>query len=367
MERNNFVVVDDGYARIKAAWWDGAAMRTLSIPAMAKRGRALSTSDGGVVGGYVVGEDGTGAPVEFTVSDRLTGDLEPTRISDYASSDLNRALVHHAMVLAGFGGREATLATGLPMGNFFAEGVKDRKLASLAQPVRSLGANPTAVIAQHHVYPQALMAWVDHVIDEAGAPISDNGVLRRDLTVCVVDVGGRTTDFAIVQVVDNTPVVDRENSTHVELGMLTVLDTLRSLLAAEYKVSDLSDAIIERALSTGVLRIFGVEHAVQPLVEQAATDVARRLVSEVQRRIGSGVNLDRLVFVGGGSTPLRGALEAQYRHVFVADAPELANARGMLKYMTFIDPRTSPGAAAAAQATGASVTKLDPRRTGQAG
>lgn len=358
--------VDDGYARIKAAQFAApGVIATTWIPAVAKRGRLLTTADDRALGAYRVGEDASGEPVVFTVSPNLAGEAEPTRIEAYPESDLNRALVHHVLCKAGAGGQDVALATGLPMSAYFNAGAIAGKQANLQKAVVAEGGEAVANIKLHQVYPQALMAWVDHVLDATGEPIFDDvqKCKRQDLRIGVVDVGGRTTDFAVVHLDGTTPVIDRVRSGSVDLGLLEVVKRLRELILAEHKLRDLPDAMVEAALADKSLRIYGQPYDVSKQVAQAAAETASRLVTETQTKLGSAADLDRVVYVGGGAVILRDALQT-YPHVFVAEAPEFSNARGMLKYMAFIDPKT---AGKLAIADGAAVADLAARRASAAG
>jgi len=355
MSTSTIVAVDDGYALIKCAYWgvDGK-LTCLSIPSAAVRGRLVSDGDDRSAGAYSVGVDERGATVEFTIASRgISGDIEPTRIANFPESDLNRALVHHVLVRAGFGGQNIVLGTALPMRGYFVPGAQASKIESLAKPVTSLGGQPVANIAHQHVYAQALSAWVDHVIDENGEPIIEKSSLgtvdRRDLVVGVVDVGGRTTDFAVIWVTDGEPMLSRQQSGSVDLGMLDVMARLKPAVNQKFGLNDITELQLENALRTGVIRLWGEDNDVRELIAEAATDTARRLVTEVQRALGSGSNLDRMLFVGGGSVVLREALAREYQHIVVSDEPGFANARGMLKYMTFIDPKAKSNAASASE------------------
>lgn len=355
LKLNCIVALDDGYAVNKCAFWRDGKIASVSVPSAAVRGRVMSDADDRSAGAYNVGTDAAGRAIEFTIASRgIGGDIEQTRVPDYAVSDLNRALVHHTLIRAGFGGRKIVLGTALPMRGYFEDGAQDAKKASLARPVVSLGGEPIAAPVHQHVYAQALSAWVDHVIDENGQPISDTHddgepVDRRDLVIGIIDVGGRTTDFAVVWVEDSTPVLARGRSGSVDLGMLDVIDALLPMLQQRFNIKDINPVQLEAAVRGGTLKLWGKPHDVSQEIAAAATETARRLVTEVQRRIGSGANLDRLLFVGGGSVVLREALTREYPHVYVAEQADLANARGMLKYMSFIDPT----AMAEAQALGA--------------
>lgn len=352
---NRVVAGDDGYSLIKIAYWgqDGS-IQTMSIPSAMVRGRMMSDSEDRSAGAYRVGYDSRGAAIEFTAATRgIGGDVEPTKIPNYPESDLNRALVHHALVRAGFGGKDIVLGTALPMRAYFEEGSHSRKMESLSREVVSLGGEDVARLAYQHVYAQAFSAWVDHVIDEAGQPIVEQdeagSVDRRDLVIGIVDVGGRTTDFTVIEVNDGAPMLSRRSSGSVDLGMLDVMARLKPAIQTKFGLNDLNDIQVEQALRTGKARLWGKPIDVSAEIAEAATETARRLVGEVQRTLGSGANLDRMLFVGGGSVVLREALEREYPHVFVSPDPGFANARGMLKYMTFVDPEAISNAAALAE------------------
>jgi len=343
MEVRTSVAVDDGFADIKVAWFDGEELRTLSRPAIARRGLELNDMQGATVGGYE--SDGE----RWTVFGQAVA-AEPTRTEAYATSGLNRVLVHHALREAGFGAKKIVIGTGLPVSGFY-EGGRPKlaeiaaKNASLMKPVVSMGEDPMAAILASFVYPQAMMAWIDHVVDNDGN--MDPEKCKR--VTAVVDVGGRTTDFAVLlSGPGSTPVVDHTRSGSIDLGVLNIYDALLPMLLVKFQTRELSISKISEAVRTGTMTAFGKSYDVSDLVAKASQDVASRLLSEAQKRLGSGVDIDTVLFVGGGAVVLAEAL-ATYPHVTVPPSPEYANARGILKYLTFCEPANEAASTASAQ------------------
>ncbi|MGK9007660.1 plasmid segregation protein ParM domain-containing protein, partial [Citrobacter europaeus] len=56
--------------------------------------------------------------LDYTVSEYLPN-ADDTRFKDYPRSPLNRVLVHHALRVAGFGGKDVSIATGLPVSYYY--------------------------------------------------------------------------------------------------------------------------------------------------------------------------------------------------------------------------------------------------------
>ena len=58
--------------------------------------------------------------------------------------------------------------------------------------------------------------------------------------------------------------------------------------------------------------------------------------AETRRQLGLGADLDRVLFVGGGSVALADRIRDWFPNQAVAEHPAFANARGMLKYLRFV-------------------------------
>lgn len=319
--------VDDGYAAIKVAWFgtDGK-IQTLAVPSRATFGLSQRNTAGEVQNGYAVESGAT-----FTVSHLVAG--EDTRTPDYPVSDLNRVLVHHALEQAGFGGRPVRIGTTLPPGHLFKETGKNDKLeqakkASLLRPVRSLSGKMLADIIEHEVYPEATVAMVDYCFDDNG-----NTVNEIHGAVAVVDIGGRTTDIAVIL---PDGVIDRARMRTENVGVLNVIDNLRDKIVDEYDLdgSDAGSIDFDLAVRTGSLTLHGRQTDITGAREEAINVVGSRILQNVANKIGGGASLHTVLFVGGGAELMKAVIQ-RYPNSVVHPQPQFANARGVLKAMKF--------------------------------
>ncbi|GAB3104260.1 hypothetical protein GCM10027217_27460 [Pseudomaricurvus hydrocarbonicus] len=72
-------------------------------------------------------------------------------------------------------------------------------------------------------------------------------------------------------------------------------------------------------------------------------ELVERLYTETRRKLGLGAELDRVLFVGGGSMALAEYIANWFPNQIVADHAAFANARGMLKYLQYVcdDPENN--------------------------
>jgi plasmid segregation protein ParM len=320
--------LDDGYAYTKVALADG---RLVAIPSRARVGRAnvtwLDTAE------RRIGEYETEATL-YAVGEV---DGEPTHFEGYPFSGLNRAIVQHALQQAGLAGHSVHAVSGLPVSAFYLKDgsrrsdTLERKRASLKQPVAPIDGRLPAAIAFHDVIPEALAAWYDHVIDDAdGRARLDPERLRAP--VAVVDIGGRTTDVAVVA----DQAVRHEASGSLRCGMLDVKQQVAEGIRARFALETVSERAVEQAVASGRLRLFGQDQDVADLVTAARHQVLERLFAETRRQLGLGAELDRVLFVGGGAVALAEAIRDWFPNQALAEHPAFANARGMLKYLRYV-------------------------------
>jgi plasmid segregation protein ParM len=324
------VAVDDGYAYTKVWRMTDGKPQRLAIPTVIKSGLHLVTGFDGTAQNRPYETEGR----KFTADPSLVG--EDTRFDGFHLSALNRVAVHHGLHLAGLVGQEVTLVAGLPVGDFFRDGIRnadlvERKKANLAVPVESFvpGAahgRSSVRIAKATICAQAAAAWVDRVYDESLARRPD---IEPDAAVGVVDVGGRTTDITVVL---GGRAIDQGRSATENVGVLDINARLDQLVRKQFEFDEpLPAALYERAVATGSITLFGQAQDVSELVRQAISDVDQRIERLVRRMLGSAAELQKVVFVGGGAELLK-ALAGRYRNGEVPDDPSFANARGMWKY-----------------------------------
>jgi len=322
------VGIDDGYAYTKLALPDG---RLLATPSRAQIGRSkVSWIRGAEQLIFEYETDGT----IFSV-----GDLEgaPTRFDGYACSGLNRAIVQHALQCADLEGVDVNAVSGLPVSAFYRNAGGRRtsaieaKRGNLLIPVQPKSAALAADITEHDVIPEALAAWYDHVIIEKdGEAHLDQE--RLGIPIAVVDIGGQTTDTVVVR----DQGILHGSSGSCAIGLLDVKETLADALGDRFDLDTLDDRLLTRALDTRVIRLFGRDYDASQEVFNAKHELVERLYAEIRRLLGRAVELDRVLFVGGGTLALADHISDWFPNQVIAEQPAFANARGMLKYLLHV-------------------------------
>ena len=322
------VGLDDGYAFTKLALPDG---RLVAVPSRARLGRANVT--------WL--DDAEQRIFEYETEDQSFSvgevDGEPTYFDAYPFSGLNRAIVQHGLQQAGLGGLSLHAVSGLPVSSFYLkdgsrrETTLTKKRDSLTQAVHPIDGRLPAAIAFHDVIPEALAAWYDHVITE-----SDDGVQlaseRLQAPVAVVDIGGRTTDVVVVA----DQAVQHGSSGSLRCGLLDVKRAVTEGIRSRFDMEVVSERSVEAAVQHGRVRLFGKDHDVADLVTTAQRQLVECLLAETQRQLGRGAELERILFVGGGTVALASHIRDWFVNQAVADHPAFANARGMLKYLRYV-------------------------------
>src|SRR3546814_13282847 len=91
--------------------------------------------------------------------------------------------------------------------------------------------------------------------------ISDwsSDLCSSDLPVAVVDVGGATTDIAVVK--EGGRGLYAQLSGTAEIGALNLRDNLNTMLRQRFQLSEqVSEAHIDRLIQTGKYRLYGETH-----------------------------------------------------------------------------------------------------------
>ena len=322
------VGLDDGYAFTKVALSDG---RLIAIPSRARVGPSGVT--------WINGAEQRIFEYETEDTVYAAGAVEgaPTHFDGYPWSGLNRTVVQHALQQAGLTGRTVHAVSGLPVGTFYRKGGEPRqestakKRDSLKQAVRPLSDPLPAEIAFHEVIPEALAAWYDDVIVEAGEGVT-LAAERIAVPVAIVDIGGRTTDYVVVK----DQGVLHASSGSLQCGMLNVKQRVTDGIQERFDLETLSERLVAQAVDKKVVRLQGKDHDVAALVDAAMREVVERIHDETRRQLGLGVELDHVLFVGGGTVALAEHIADWFPHQAIAVHPAFANARGMLKYLRYV-------------------------------
>lgn len=325
--KNYTVAIDDGYAQTKVygAPIEGGEPVKLVFRTSVRSGRygLRSMANEGAIDSYRT-EEGQ----EFTVSDLI--EAEDTTFNSFHLSPMNRVLVHHGLAKAGYGGHTVNLITGLPVADYFSRDAKDEekinaKIANLRKGVgRIQSEEPMAVVADVEIGCQAVAAWFDYTFDDAIEFRADH-----KSRIAVVDIGGRTTDIALV--IGGTA-IDFSQSGNANLGVLDVYRALEDSIRKEFKIKDrfpLAD--LDAAVRTRKLTLWGTQEDIAALVAEAVDETASQIKREVERRLGGAASLSAVVFAGGGAELFRSIPESMRNGVLLEDG-EFANARGLYKY-----------------------------------
>lgn len=325
------VAVDDGYAQVKSlAFIGGQTRRTITPTSVCASVEGITDLTGEAdirtLGWYET--DGR----RFTAGERVAG--EETRFASFHTSSLNRVAVYHALAVAGFSGHEVSLVAGLPVADYYLTGAGinsdliGRKIANLKTEVTPLMAGQRPVrVTEVRVLAQAVAAWVDYAV-------KDNLDLRDDVDVTapvgVIDIGGRTTDCAVV--IQGNKIEHRRSGTE-NIGVIDLRSHLANLVARTWAGADnLPPASLDRAIRTGSLRLFGRDRDVAEMVNEARHIVSDGIRRAVERHLVSVADLEAVLIVGGGALVFPD-MEGFFPNGKIVDDPEFANARGMIKYV----------------------------------
>ena len=324
----SLVAIDDGYAQTKvygrAPDGDGIVKKVFRTSVRSGRYGLRALGGEGAIDSYRT-EEGE----EFTVSEQV--EAENTQFDGFHVSGMNRAVVNHALVVAGYGGRRVELVTGLPVQDYFAPdgSLSNRiaeKKANLARKVSRVSSDaPMAELASVDVGCQAVAAWFDYTFGDDLKPRQD--VKGR---VAIVDVGGRTTDIAVVV---NGASVDAQLSGTRNTGVLDVYKALNEGIRKRFDIRDeFPLAYLDRAVRTGKLELYGKDEDVADMVQAAVAQVESNIVREIDRRIGGAkATLRAIVFTGGGGA-LFNRIAGNFPNGAMIEDPEFANARGLFKF-----------------------------------
>jgi plasmid segregation protein ParM len=323
------VAIDDGYAQTKVYGErpDGTIgkyhMRSSVRPGRYGVG---SISGDGFMGLYDT-EEGP-----FTASEDV--EAESTQFDNFHTSTMNRVLVNHGLVGAGYGGMEVDIITGLPVADFFGpDGAKDEtkialKKANLQKPVQLVnGTDKVALLKDITVGCQAVAAYIDYALDD-----NLNEVADVDGAVAIVDIGGRTTDIATVI---GGSRIDHARSGTANIGVLDVYKAVKQGIWTELKIrDDFPINVIDKAVRTGAIKLWGKPQDVSKIVADVVAEYEAKLTREIERRISTGAAMNAVVFVGGGSALFKG-IKNTFQNGYMSDDPEFANARGLYKYVRY--------------------------------
>lgn len=303
-----------------------------------QRGSKASTSTWITDNGAVYSVTSTGS------RQQLINTLDPA----YQIGDAHRVLVHDALAKAGLSGREVIIADTLPADQYFHANQDinfDRielKKESLMKPVTNeSGLVPPAKVIKVTVFPEAVPAFVSCLY-------KDDGTTEKAFDKCtssiVVDIGRFTNDMARLD--ENNEVIDRRTT---ENGIHVMIDRVHTLIQENEKTLGLKEtkeidtASLDKFIRNGYIgseaesqKEYRVD--IRPIVRQAAQELVNAIEEDIRSMHRNLLDIDILVFVGGGANWLGGGLGDDYvpnlakqwhNNVFIPENPEMAIVRGV--------------------------------------
>jgi len=148
----------------------------------------------------------------------------------------------------------------------------------------------------------------------------------------VVDIGGRTTDFIVIA----DEKLWHQHSGSLTCGLIDLRHDIAAAICSAFDLEQLSGRAVDQALEQGRVQLYGQSQDVAALVRESRHQLVARIEQETRRRLGRGAELERVLFVGGGSVALADALRDWFPTQVIAPHAGFANARGMLKYQRYI-------------------------------
>jgi plasmid segregation protein ParM len=136
-------------------------------------------------------------------------------------------------------------------------------------------------------------------------------------------------------VVQDQGIVHRSSGS-LNQGLLDVQAQVSNNILAQFDLDSLGEQRVAAAVAHQRVRLHGQDHDISSLVRAAKRELVERLHAETRRQLGLGAELDRVLFVGGGSAALATEIADWFPNQTIAEHPAFANARGMLKYLQFV-------------------------------
>jgi plasmid segregation protein ParM len=249
---------------------------------------------------------------------------------------------------AGFGGKDVTLATGIPVQMYFSgeDGNKNdillnrKKKAFVEADIKNKlddKGNPTLIdtdtlvkVRSNTVIPEAVGAYMDLTINADG---SEGATYEGD--VLIIDMGSYTTDIAVI---GPGGLIRKEYvNTLEDCGFLNLYDKFRRV-AQEHgiKYGKIPSGRIETALKTGKLKVLNGEIDVSEVVEKVVEASITPIVERIKVLLADDIQfLEAIIGVGGGAELVKEYFGELGDAIIIPDEPQFANSRGYLKTLTY--------------------------------
>jgi plasmid segregation protein ParM len=199
--------------------------------------------------------------------------------------------------------------------------------------VRDVTGSDIPQITAVEIIAQALAGWFDFVLDDQGRVHAE----RFEECTAVVDIGGRTTDVAVVQRGE----IDLRLSGTEDLGTRELSAAVNRMIEEQIPgIPRRPHNFVEGAIQRGVARVGGREIDMRDALEREKTDLLDRITDYLAGLHGRFMSdIDHMLWIGGGSALLEPHLRKRFSRSDFLDDPVLSNARGMLKFERYSHPQ----------------------------
>ncbi|GAB2639717.1 plasmid segregation protein ParM domain-containing protein [Vibrio panuliri] len=292
------VVVDDGSTQAKVVHkhggkWKGCTCITRVVHGALNKGVEVHPA------AYLVGS------TSYTVHASAANPM-PNQSLHYQVSEYNAVAVHNALIEAGLGGVKVDLVVTLPTADFYgANGdvLVEKKKENLKSKVSNLAGRPTAIISNVSVYPEAVPIVAEVIFSPDGEYEED---FEEDSRFLVIDIGGTTTDMAVV-----TGSLDVENYKSVRHGVLGLMTEAEQNLMRAKGLSTIGDAYMQKAVKQG-----SDDQDTLDAIEAARVTLLQHIVSNTEQLAPEWRTFDRVIVAGGGSIVLKDKLHDYFGEKF---------------------------------------------------
>lgn len=267
--------------------------------------------------------------VRYAVGPNVAG--SDTRFEEFPYHPANLAVAMDAIRRVVEPGARVHVIAGVPLNRFYLPSgdinasVSSRKTQAWSRTVRSLRGPALPQICKVAVIAEAVAAWFDFVID-------DSFVARDEVVndfMAVVDIGGRTTDIAVFQ--DGN--INLELSGTMDSGVLEIQKRVIDTLSVRFPGTKFPRALLMDAVKFGEAQLGTGAIDISSDVLDGQRSLAANIELFMRAKFGNQVPLmKRVLFVGGGAHALQFALRDRFPSAVFAEDPQMANARGMLKF-----------------------------------
>ena len=227
-----------------------------------------------------------------------------------------RALVTHALEVANARSCSVIIVTGLPITHYSS----DRN--QLVGIIRRI-ADAYSIDLTVKVILQPLGSFFRLLLNDEGI------VADAELTsgkTGVLDIGFFTTDFLTLADLELMEL----QSDSCESGASTVLEAISTDIADQYGIR-LDINAVENAVRNSSLRLYGKDVDISGTVDRRLSEFAAEITAKAKTVWKSAADIDRIIITGGGAELLKGKLDL-YRHAFLCQNAQTANAEGYFRF-----------------------------------